>query len=301
MPTLSPCILLCRLDPTSGFCLGCARSREEVAVWSTITPAVAERIWTELPQRRAQLGIGLHRLAWTQADLVSFLADSVRPGRGTWVFGAYGAVAEFCVAANEPLDIDAGATRITAATPRGAVRFEISEQVRALTLATTGASRPADVVVLALPRLRADQPDHLGLAPLGPDREALRPQDRAELLFDLGLGRRAADFCVRTADTELVRGLNEHVGQQWQALLAKLGGPMLRKSPTRVVRSAVGRVEVYAPIPAPGEPSPLGPHTHLLPQLLAKERETPPGMELPEALVPGALFYPECALPDTCA
>jgi hypothetical protein len=67
---------------------------------------------------------------------------------------------------------------------------------------------------------------------------------------------------------------------------------ILHASPTRVVPSPVGRVEVFTPIPPPGGTSPAGPHTHFLPAHLAAGRETPPGMELPEALVPCAIFYP---------
>ncbi|WP_156953328.1 DUF1289 domain-containing protein, partial [Afifella pfennigii] len=29
----SPCTGLCRIDPASGYCLGCARSGEEIAIW----------------------------------------------------------------------------------------------------------------------------------------------------------------------------------------------------------------------------------------------------------------------------
>lgn len=30
---VSPCISVCELDPQSGFCLGCWRTRDEIAVW----------------------------------------------------------------------------------------------------------------------------------------------------------------------------------------------------------------------------------------------------------------------------
>jgi hypothetical protein len=35
---------------------------------------------------------------------------------------------------------------------------------------------------------------------LGPDREAVRADDRDALLFDLGLGGGSAAICVRTSD-----------------------------------------------------------------------------------------------------
>jgi hypothetical protein len=67
---------------------------------------------------------------------------------------------------------------------------------------------------------------------------------------------------------------------------------LLRESPTRVVDSLFGRIEVYAPIPAQGGKSPPGPHTHLLPGHLAMQRATTPSVDLPEAYALCATFYP---------
>ncbi|MGF1593076.1 MAG: hypothetical protein ACFCUW_07340 [Kiloniellaceae bacterium] len=46
----------------------------------------------------------------------------------------------------------------------------------------------------------------------------------------------------------------------------------MTESPTRVVETAVGRVEVAVPIPPPGSRLPSGPRTHLLPGHLAVAR-----------------------------
>lgn len=35
----SPCKLICQLELTSGLCLGCGRSREEIARWTQYTDA----------------------------------------------------------------------------------------------------------------------------------------------------------------------------------------------------------------------------------------------------------------------
>ncbi len=296
----SPCIGICRIDERSDVCVGCARTREEVAGWRGASTAVQERIWAELPARRAKLGIGLHRLGWSQEEIRSYVAKSFRAGAGTWVFGVYGAVAEFCVGKGEAVDVESSATHLVAETPRACVRFEISEQVRALSMAADVHSMTMEVIVLAVPRVRHGQACHDRLTALGPDRDAIRMTDRDESLYDLGLGMEAAGFCIRTADPQLMRGLNDRIGQSWPYLLAGIGGQIVRVSPTRVIRSPVGRVEIFTKIPMPGGHSADGPHTHFLPAHLALGRETPPGLELPEHLITCAIFYPGAdVVPDS--
>jgi predicted Fe-S protein YdhL (DUF1289 family) len=47
----SPCINVCRLDPVSGYCLGCWRDLDEIAAWSTLDAAARRAIWLTLPAR----------------------------------------------------------------------------------------------------------------------------------------------------------------------------------------------------------------------------------------------------------
>ena len=56
-----------------------------------------------------------------------------------------------------------------------------------------------------------------------------------------------------------------------------------RLSPHRVFCCRMGRVEVYQPIPAPDGKSPEGPHTHVLPRLLAHGRSMPRPFRCPTA------------------
>ena len=51
-PTLSPCIKVCRLDPTGTFCTGCRRTLDEIAGWAGYGAAERERIMADLPRRR---------------------------------------------------------------------------------------------------------------------------------------------------------------------------------------------------------------------------------------------------------
>ena len=49
----SPCINICTLDARSGLCLGCGRTIDEIARWTTISAAKRARIMNELPVRLA--------------------------------------------------------------------------------------------------------------------------------------------------------------------------------------------------------------------------------------------------------
>ena len=47
----SPCVNVCRIDADTGWCVGCARTIEEIAAWSRLTAAEREPIWAALPSR----------------------------------------------------------------------------------------------------------------------------------------------------------------------------------------------------------------------------------------------------------
>jgi predicted Fe-S protein YdhL (DUF1289 family) len=294
----SPCVGTCRIDEASGFCVGCARTKQEIKFWRDADIATLEGIWNELPGRRTQLGISLHRLDWTGESIRSFTASTLRPDAGTWVFGTFGAVGEFCVGQDESVDLELDLAGAVAQTQRGAIRLEFSADVRALSLMNIESGRP-QAIIFAVSRSRFSSPPNPALAALGSDDDAIRTTGRIEALYDLGLGMEAARFCIRTADTGLVRALDARIGCRWPELLADLGGQILHSAPTRAVLSSIGRIEVFTPIPPPGGHSPEGPHTHFLPVHIGAGRETPPGMDLPEILMPCAMFYPGRALiPD---
>ena len=47
----SPCIRVCILDPATGLCEGCGRTREEIGTWYRLTEEDRLRIMAELPER----------------------------------------------------------------------------------------------------------------------------------------------------------------------------------------------------------------------------------------------------------
>jgi uncharacterized protein len=51
----TPCIKVCVLDPGSGFCIGCGRSREEIASWLDLNIEQRRGIMRTLPERISSL------------------------------------------------------------------------------------------------------------------------------------------------------------------------------------------------------------------------------------------------------
>ncbi len=49
----SPCIGVCKLDDWTGYCVGCSRTGDEIAVWSTCTDVEKQEILRRLTVRKA--------------------------------------------------------------------------------------------------------------------------------------------------------------------------------------------------------------------------------------------------------
>jgi len=116
----------------------------------------------------------------------------------------------------------------------------------------------------------------------------LRAADRDAVLFDLGIGRRELRACIRVADAGALGVLRELAGR---ALFDRDAAALARIAaldPVRVFMSALGRIEVYRPIAPPGGTTERGPHTHLLPHLLAPARP-PRRSRTAGALLPNAI------------
>jgi uncharacterized protein len=50
----SPCVSVCVMDEPSGWCTGCLRTLDEIAVWSLLDDAEKRGVWLQLSQRRMQ-------------------------------------------------------------------------------------------------------------------------------------------------------------------------------------------------------------------------------------------------------
>ena len=290
MNIASPCTGICKLDEATGWCLGCGRTGEEMDGWRIQSEQARQEVWGQIPGRLRDLGVTCRRLPWTTDDTRAFVTSTLKAGRGTWVIGVVGAVAEFTTAQNANVDVHVDGDDIAARTQNGAMRVKINDDVRALTFDPTDWERGARIV-LAVKRERGCLPVASGVADLGPDTDALL-QEQNTKLYDLGLSRKEGRFCVRSGEGAAQQALDKATGLAFAQALPIVAGSLVAESPTRVVESALGRIEVQGKIPPPDAKSPDGPHTHLLPDHLETGRALPVGMDLPRAYLPGAIFYP---------
>jgi len=51
----SPCVKICVIHPRAGICVGCHRSLDEIADWSTMGADERARVLSELPDRASTL------------------------------------------------------------------------------------------------------------------------------------------------------------------------------------------------------------------------------------------------------
>ena len=49
----SPCINICRMNPSTGLCEGCLRTIDEIANWSRFDDAARRAVWDEIDRRHA--------------------------------------------------------------------------------------------------------------------------------------------------------------------------------------------------------------------------------------------------------
>jgi len=50
-PVGSPCINICKMDAARGLCIGCMRTIDEIAAWSTMGDGARRAVWQTLPER----------------------------------------------------------------------------------------------------------------------------------------------------------------------------------------------------------------------------------------------------------
>jgi hypothetical protein len=225
--------------------------------------------------------------------LIDILRRYVRDSEATWSCGSFGAVAEFARDPGEDAAIsDEGLAIVTA---RGGMRLTPVADIRPIAYELPG--RHPDTwqhgLALCLPADRCRLAGRERLTELGPDEDALRQDDRGGILFDLGLPTGHAEICVRTADPRAIELLR---GGLDRSLLSPDGLPLLREiaglNPHRVFRCRFGRIEIYQPIPGPKDKTPAGPHTHVLPRLLALGRSHAATVPIPDGWVPCMTLFP---------
>lgn len=226
-------------------------------------------------------------------DLEAVLADNLADWRAAWNIGSFGAIAEFHQDEGEAPIVDEPHCRATA---RGGIRLDRLEGVTALAWEVPSKARHRwqHGVALCLPAIEAERPARPVLTELGADADAIRDRDREGVLFDMGLAQRNIDFCVRTADPELIALLRAEIGKPVGDPGSPVMPAILTSHPHRIAISAIGRCEVFQKIGGAetGGVSPAGPHTHVLPKLLASGRTHSANVPIPEGLLPVASLHP---------
>ena len=273
--TPSPCVGICQLDPSADACLGCLRSLAEIGDWAHFSEEERAAVWDLLPERHRRLGFGYTILPRSPAALEAEVQTALADAGKSWSVGAFGAVAEFWRSADEEAEITLAGDGGQVITERGGVRVNIDDGARLFSVAP-------DTLAVALRQGFVPEPRR-GISVLGPDRQALRAEHRGQELYDLGLGQMAA-FCLRTADAGLNDLLQRAEGCDVLADM-DLMTALREAAPHRVVFTPLARIEVTQDIPDPSGDTPQGPHTHLLPELLAGGHDQDPAWLFPETFV----------------
>ena len=230
-------------------------------------------------------------------DIREELRRHLRDATSSFSIGSFGAIAEFHRDAEEPLSLDDSET-LTIATSRGALRIDLVEGVRPLAYETLSRRTACwqQGVVFCLPQAEGQSRRRSVLTELGPDAGAVRSQDRAAILFDMGLGARNVDFCIRTSDQALLGALREACGRSVFEPGNGVMGAIIAASPHRIALSRLGRAEVYQAIGR--EKTPEGPHTHVLPKFLKTGRTHSANIPVPRGWLPCLSLHPASPLFD---
>lgn len=224
-------------------------------------------------------------------EIARILREHLHDPSSSFSVGSYGAIAEFHRDIDEPLAIDESEALIVA-TKRGALRIEMTSDVkpRAYETLSKRPDRWQHGVVFCLPEARAEGHRRTMLTELGLDGGAIRPVDRGAVLFDMGLGARNVDFCIRTRDPALLSVLRQGVGRSALEPDSPIMAAIVDASPHRVALSGLARAEVYQNIGK--EKTPEGPHTHVLPELLKTGWTHSANIPVPRGFLPCLSLYP---------
>jgi len=225
-------------------------------------------------------------------NIEDFLFQQLNDSKSHWSIGTFGAIAEFSRVGEEDIVINRQREAISAVTKRGGISIMMRGGFRPFASESVAWQGWSHRLSLCLSSAEAAMNGRSVLTELSADVNALRVEDRGDVLFDLGLAAPHVDFCIRVKDARLGDQLRKYVGKR----LYEAGNPalsaILESSPHRVFISRLGRIEVFQTIPGHGQKSPEGPHTHVLPQLLKQLRTHSATEPVPDGLIPCAHVYP---------
>ena len=184
-------------------------------------------------------------------------------------------------------------------TPRGGIRLEALPGLRPIAFETITTQSWSQRVAFCLPEAESAMNRRAVLTELGPDTQALaraRPRCRAVR----SRARRPAGRLLHphAESVELINGLRAHAGRSLFAPGNPAMGLILATARTAFSSRARAAPRSIQGIPAPGGKAPEGPHTHVLPKLLAHGRTHAATEPIPQGWVSCAHLYPAHPLRD---
>ncbi len=208
-----------------------------------------------------------------------------------WSMGSFGAIGEFNWDQGELCQQPADG-RLGCITPRGALVVQQLDLLKlvAYEYLSEDPCMWVQGMVFCLPESEAQMNNYKGITELGPDKQALKAEHRSQLLFDLGLQLGFVDVAIRTDDLALMKVLRKAEGRNLLALDNPAMKAIINASPHRVFTTAMGRLEVHQGIGI--DKSPSGPHTHVLPKLLARGLSASTNVPVPAGFVPVLSLHP---------
>jgi hypothetical protein len=226
-------------------------------------------------------------------QLVPFdlIADLLADPANGWSVGSFGAIGEFVRDPDEQATIRRKATSMEIATARGAIRVTDWPGVKGVAWDNLSSDGETWGHALAFCVERPATFDAV-IREVGPDANAIRDEDKGASLFDMGVGAGCIRFCSRTRDPGLIDAFRAAAGLPLLSQMS-LMGEVLRAQPHRVVLSPAARVEVFQPIPPADGKSPIGPHTHLLPKLVVKDRPHSSNVPIPDGWQSAVSMHPK--------
>jgi len=220
-----------------------------------------------------------HDLTFNQLD--EFFSNSAHG----WSMGSFGAIAEFTWDQGEYIQCfnDGRVGRIS---PRGAIALNLHEKLKPIAYETLRkhSERWGQAIAFCLPEDIAKRQARKVLTEIGQDVLALQKSHQQHVLFDMGLDQSFVDVCIRTNDPHLITRLRQACGVSLFAKNNTVMQDIIQAGPTRVFITNIGRAEVYQPIGI--DKSPEGPHTHVLPKLLATKRTFSANTPIPAGWLP---------------
>ncbi|MCC0808206.1 hypothetical protein FPV16_18655 [Methylobacterium sp. W2] len=223
--------------------------------------------------------------------VASLLASALDDPFTTWSLGSFGAVASF-LRDPEEVAMPVADARMGLVTARGAIALDSAALLRPVAFETGFAFGWNHALALCLPRDACAMGRRSVVTELGPDREAAGIAHRDHILFDLGLNLLAVDACVRTGDPVLIDLLRSRAGRGIVNPDKTIAAELVAAGPHRVFVTRIGRIEVFSPIRIEAGSAPVGPRTHILPQILRLGRTHAATAPIPAGWVPCGTIHP---------